>query len=645
MDASTSHPDAGSSGIDAMPIGGMDATTGGGPDATIAAVLDLPSISNLPASAHEHEPTIAVSPTGHTVVGWLSYSSTTAGLYTVGYRISKDFGQSWGDAKLVPLPPHSNIQANASVAADDQGNLYIAWGSEEKTIVGVRSHAAIWAAKATPDALEFGAPVQVTDPNVGAEVYDSERISVTASGRVNIVYLHVSQDQTQSWIEDATSTDFSTWSISIVAGPGGPYSYRNFQHICRPEGAGRIYLTYLDSDLADFTNGWGLGLRYSDDDGKTWSSPVTVQTTSEDFSIPGYALDCVTHGDDVWVFYPLSLETFLIDEERVMPTLTSLRVAHSGDRGRTIDAHYDVGDANGLFMYPVIAVESGGALDLAYYEGKTDGDMAATLRWSRSIDGKTFPPSTEIHHPLTLETSRTTARWGGDYVGRATAGSDFYVVYADNAAAPHIDFYRTPISLFTPGTPITADPGAGRVAPPSCYADSAFTPNPWAPPAPFTHACTATQIQAYVTCSSSDCSTFRAAAANAGCTACLETDVHAPLHGPIITRTSTSGKIHTVDLNQGGCQAHYDNQSAAGSCGNQQNDDIDCVAAECSGCADYANPALYGPTYGCYYSALLNDGRCAASRVQTACGNETNPGGVAAICADMNMMLSAWCGP
>jgi hypothetical protein len=309
--SSTSPADAASEGTSGD-AGVPEVATGDASDAGAdsgSVILDQDPISVMPESAREHEGSIAVSPDGHAAVCWLSWSAMTS-TYTVGYRISTDDGATWAPATLVPLPPNINIQANATVAADDQGNLFMAWGAEYK-VAGVRSHVGIYAAKAGPGAKQFGPAVAVTDPSVPAGVYDSPRIYATASGAVNIVYLHTSPDYYTSWLEDARSTDFVTWTRNAAAGPGTYGSFRNFQHICRSEGAGRIYLAYADTDLAFYSSGMGVGLRYSDDDGKTWSSPTTVHLASEDFLIPGYWTDCVTHGNDVWIMYALSPDAII----------------------------------------------------------------------------------------------------------------------------------------------------------------------------------------------------------------------------------------------------------------------------------------------------------------------------------------------
>jgi hypothetical protein len=173
----------------------------------------------------------------------------------------------------------------------------------------------------------------------------------------------------------------------------------------------------------------------------------------------------------------------------------------------------------------------------------------------------------------------------------------------------------------------------------SCYASAPFTPIPWAPPSAFPQsACTAVQVSAYLACYP-NCSAFRSDTTNAACLACIETDVAATTHGPVIT---SGGQ--PVEINSGGCEAHYDGDTAAGSCGYQYNNAKDCFYAECNTCTDYANPQPGGPADQCEAAAFAAGGQCSSDNVTPTCVSETGDGGVAATCGALGTFLPAWCG-
>ena len=116
----------------------------------------------------------------------------------------------------------------------------------------------------------------------------------------------------------------------------------------------------------------------------------------------------------------------------------------------------------------------------------------------------------------------------------------------------------------------------------------------------------------------------------------------AAAHGPVLTAEADGG-LQAVELNYGGCFAHYDGHTQAGSCGNQVNSFNDCYSFECQACSDYANPSAYGPTQDCEENSI-SVGVCAAVRETEACGNEASDGGVATPCYDPSTIFTLWCG-
>jgi hypothetical protein len=405
-------------------------------DLAASKTIEHANLSAMTESLHEHEPSVAVSPNGHAVVSWLAYKNTTPRAITIGYSISCDDGQTWSSPTLVPVPADENTQANSSVAADDEGNLYLAWGAESHTATG-RANPRVYVAKAGPRDRTFGDAVEITDKAEAVEVYDLPRVSVTSSGTVHVTYLKAGTGLSSYAIVHASSADRgATWARTTIAGPGSDGSYRNFARICHSDGPGRIFLAYADEDVG------GIALMSSDDDGRTWANPVAVSTPDEADRLGFYGTDCVVHGSDVSVLYTLTPDE---PTSTFVPTLTNLRLAHSGDHGRSFDQRSDVADpvAGARTMYPSIAIESRGSLDLTYYAGAAADGPAALVR-SRAADGRTFAPSVPVHGSLKLETSRTAPTWVGDYIGSAVSKKNLYTVYVDNSlAAPHVTFQRT----------------------------------------------------------------------------------------------------------------------------------------------------------------------------------------------------------
>jgi hypothetical protein len=122
------------------------------------------------------------------------------------------------------------------------------------------------------------------------------------------------------------------------------------------------------------------------------------------------------------------------------------------------------------------------------------------------------------------------------------------------------------------------------------------------------------------------------------------TDITATTHGPVLSQSQNGTEV-PVELNAGGCQADLDGQTAAGSCGNLDNNLNDCAFAECGTCSDYAAPTSGGPTYTCEVTAISSGGLCATDYSAT-CEAEVSADGGAAVCGtDVNSILTVWCGP
>ncbi len=196
--------------------------------------------------------------------------------------------------------------------------------------------------------------------------------------------------------------------------------------------------------------------------------------------------------------------------------------------------------------------------------------------------------------------------------------------------------------------PVVPDAGSK----PLCDPTAAMTPLRWAPPTPFSNACTADQIAAYMICftGTGDCTLFRAE--NASCAACLETDEAAAAHGPVVTTLSFDTVVY-LEANYGGCVAHFDGDLSDAGCGESVNAQQDCVYHDCSGCADFglmdAGPvatACEDNAVGLPGTGAGEAGLKAGCKAATApCEGERADGGVAAACAGgVQDLLTLWCG-
>jgi hypothetical protein len=338
-----------------------------------------------------------------------------------------DGGKTWLPP-AVASPNDALDYADPTVVVGSDGSFYLSFVGYDAAF----SMGNVMFAHAAPGATTFDAPVLVTPPsNMGP--FDKPYIAITKSQAVLVSYT----DFSSASIVVARSTDAKSFTRTVgVQADAGTLAMP-----CPDPAGGRVWLTY---------HGLGhIGLTWSDDDGLTFPaanlSTPSPQGDSVDLSSESPA--CIGKGNDVWVVYGLSHDT--VDPTKFDPKDYSLRLAHSSDGGMTFATPVDAGDTTAAMylMEPSLALEPGGAIDLAYYAGNADKDPMASWRFARSTDGgKSFGPSAVLEKPLTLDVQLATSTWIGDYAGLAYAGGRLYSTYVDNASGTsHISFWSNAV--------------------------------------------------------------------------------------------------------------------------------------------------------------------------------------------------------
>ncbi len=398
-------------------------------------------VSKSSQSSSEHEPQLVVTSKGRVVASWVDFNADPTNIYHVAYRVSDDLGATWGDVTSIPLPSDNNIASNTGLAANAAGDVWFVYGSEYVDMSGVRSHQRVFLAKLGAAAKTFDAPKELTDPSEQVGVYDQPAVSVTPKGDLLVTYGQADVSLASAWLVLQRSSDGgATWTKSAPLMSESMETYQNLAKPCVAPSGGDMYLYYSDGEL-------GLTLWRSANDGSTWSpdARVAVQADSE-MSTVSTMLDgnCVARGDEVWAVYGL---TDQFGSHAEVSRLTHVRLAHSGDGGKTFDRRVTVDDAavGPYYLLPRIALQPDGTLDLAYYAGTGEGDVKASYRHARSTDGgKTFAPSTTLRTPITYELSRSTEQWFGDYMGLVAHDGALLGTFIDNSAPQaHVVFFAS----------------------------------------------------------------------------------------------------------------------------------------------------------------------------------------------------------
>jgi hypothetical protein len=380
-------------------------------------------ISISTASDVEAETHVAAAPNGVVAVAWIAIKA--GGFSTNGYRFSTDGGSTFGPVQTLDSP-NGEVASDPVLAVDKQNNVYLTWIGFKFDAQGNPYDMHVYAATAPAGTTTFGAPVEVTPAGSNAQ-FDKPWIIVTNQNTVVVTYAKTST----GGIYSARSTDQGkSWQNTVIVEDG---NFRNLVYPCISPSGNRLWAVYHA--------GGGVGIRWTDDDAMTWptnnKAAVAAQGEQPAFEDP----TCAANGNDVWVSYGLTNDQ--MTGESASPKLYTIRVAHSGDGGATIDSRVDAGDAAAgmYFMHPQLIRDGAGSLGLFYYAGNSDGDPMATVRRSRSADGMTWQASTVVYQPVSLIPDRASKQWLGDYIGFGAQGANLFMSYVDNSSGvSHINF-------------------------------------------------------------------------------------------------------------------------------------------------------------------------------------------------------------
>jgi hypothetical protein len=417
-----------------------DNVTDTGPEQVQGDANDSGDTAPVPVSSNsqselETETQLAVAGDGTIAIAWIAFSATQPDGW-IGYTFSKDGGATFTSMGRLLLPA-GLAASDPALAVDAAGNFYLAALGVHFAGMGA-DYTRLFVAKAASGATMFSAPVEVTTPMA---LYDHPKIFVTAKGTVVLGFAQspTSADAappTTSVGRVATSADGQTWQLGTIAGPPSVV-FANLFWFC--EGAGILYVTYLESTA---TAGY-VALRTSTDEGVTWTSTamaVSLPTERPAEMDPG----CVASGSDVWIAYGTSSSPPPSDPNLLDPA-HAISIAHSGDRGSMIGNRLTALDtsAGALGLLPVMVRESGGALDVIYLAGNSEGDTKGSVRYVRDSADAGFALSVLVDGPLTFTMKRNMATWLGDYIGAVASGTKLLVAYPLNASGTTHIFFRS----------------------------------------------------------------------------------------------------------------------------------------------------------------------------------------------------------
>ena len=387
-------------------------------------------ISSSAKTTSEGETHLAVAPDGRVLVAWIGLGAK----FGTGYAFSADRGATFTPPELVSGNLGDPIVASGADSSFYLGYLDGTCGAAESCTNG---H--VYVQKAAPGSSTFGAPVDISEGNP-AHFYDKPWLMRTGTGGLVAIFNQREgvYPNNLDAIVASRSTDGTTWTRSFVVPVQPKGTLASIPHACASRTGSRVWAIFIDS-----TSATGGSLRWSDDGGATWPPANQGQTFSlpSETNVQGYDYRCAGEGNDVWVMYGLADGAGTAES---IPSLSQIRVAHSGDAGKTFDRRTTISIAGASFLRPEIVIEPSGAIDVLTYRGARDDDPKGRVERLRSTDqGKTFgTPIVELD-PLLFDPSRATPTWIGDYSGLVADGTNIFMSFVTNTSGKgHIAFRK-----------------------------------------------------------------------------------------------------------------------------------------------------------------------------------------------------------
>ena len=408
-------------GCDGYDPGGIPLDAGGDGAQHCLAVHDAggPFVSSSTRTVWEEEPHVAAA-AGSVVASFIDIFPDHNS--SIGFAVSHDDGATWKKPGQIDSPG-ARVASDPVVAADSHGTFYLSWVGYRHDTSGNANDMHVYVSKLDPTTDAFLAPVEASNGESTLQL-DKPWITIDTNDDVLLTW----EDGTNgNFLQFARSTDQgATFARSVIAVASGEFF--NLAFPCLDRAApGPLYVVASASQH-------GVVLFESEDGGAHFTRRPEIASDAV-FHDP----TCVVRGSDVWVSYDVGSADYTAE---LAPPARAVRVAHSPDRGQSIDRNVTVSNGPSGTQYNLSTLAfSGNALELLYYQGHIDFDV--TLERATSTDnGVTWMHET-LAHPGVMTTARGLPCFPGDYIGSTITGGALYIAYSDNnAGRVHTAFLR-----------------------------------------------------------------------------------------------------------------------------------------------------------------------------------------------------------
>ena len=317
--------------------------------ATFSAPMD---IAHRAAGQALYAPQIAVDRKGNINVVW---EDTAAGGWEIFYSRSVDGGATFSSPKVISNDAGDAVDPQLDV--DRQDNISVVWQTQDQ----VSFNWNVWFTRSLDRGVTFAAPNALCDTT---ETCTWPKVAVEPAGSVNVVWA-------QAPCADCASDVFFSRAGDIGAGLSTPQNLSNSVEplVTTPElvvdSRGNIHVVWSKGYYS--SGPVNVFLSRSRDHGTTFVSRSLTASQGRAY-FPELGVDAAGN-----------INVFWVDD-----ILGGIFFSRSVDGGKNYSAPKKVAPLPGSYsaVYPYIAVESQGSLNLVWEDGAT-----GSIRFTRSTDG------------------------------------------------------------------------------------------------------------------------------------------------------------------------------------------------------------------------------------------------------------------
>jgi len=346
---------------------------------TCAAAANPPNVVVTAAAADLAGGSLAVDPTDPSRLAVAYATGRSAATGSCGVARSRDGGRTW-ESQIVagssarPLPPSATHCADAAIAFDPEGSLYVAYD-----VSRLGGPGQIYVTTSSDHGTTFRSAVALASAPEGGGDFEPAIAAGPSRGTVSVAFERYSDDFDSAAVLAASSDDGGRTFAAPVAVSPAEQNAVNGRAATTADRGGKLYVGWIDASNVDF-DGAGAGdarieVAVSVNGGRSFRAPATVATVP---SGCGPDDDCGNRFPQIALAAGAESVADLAWSSAPYPDAARISVARSLDAGKRWSPPrrlaVPAGRADHDQLAPSLAVAPDGRVDLGFAEQARDAD-------------------------------------------------------------------------------------------------------------------------------------------------------------------------------------------------------------------------------------------------------------------------------